>query len=363
MSRPRIVAVVGTRPEVVKMAPVVRALRAAGAGVELVVTAQHRQLLDQALAFFRLRPDVDLDLMRPGQSPADLLARATTMLAAHFVARRPHWVLAQGDTVTVLATALACRHTGTPFAHVEAGLRSDDLRQPWPEEACRRMATTVAALHFAPTPLAAQRLLAEGVAPAMVHTTGNPVVDALEAALRELPPIAEDTAPRSLLLTTHRRESFGAPLRSICAAVRTIADRGDVHVRVPLHPNPEVAATLRRELGAHAHIELLPPFDYPGMVQVMRRSTLLLTDSGGVQEEAPTLQKPLLVLRQTTERPEGIASGVARLVGTDTETIVAACQRLLDDPAALRAMRGDGTNPYGDGRASERIADILLAGR
>jgi UDP-N-acetylglucosamine 2-epimerase (non-hydrolysing) len=363
MGKPRILVVVGTRPEAVKMAPVVHALRAAPAlSSRVLATAQHRELLDQIHAFFGIAPERDLDLMRPGQSLAELTSRMLAALDPVLADEAPDLVLAQGDTTTVLCTALASRYRRIPFGHVEAGLRTGDLDNPFPEEMNRVLVGRLAALHFAPTAAAAANLRREGVPDAAVATTGNTVIDALlwaaprvDAAMFAPPP-----GKRLVLVTAHRRENFGAPLERIAMALRQLADRPDVHVLFPVHPNPNVRDVVHAVLGRHPAIRLCDPLDYPAMVAAMRACTLILTDSGGVQEEAPSLGKPVLVLRTTTERPEGIAAGAAKLVGTDRDAIVAAASALLDDEHAYRAM-ATVQNPYGDGRAAARIVDAIRA--
>lgn len=359
----RVLVVVGTRPEAVKLAPVVHALqRQSWATTRVLATAQHRQMLDQIHGFFGIRPDRDLDAMRPGQGLADLTARLLSGLDPVLAEEQPELVLAQGDTTTVMVTALACFYRKIAFGHVEAGLRTGDLHNPFPEELNRVLVGRMAALHFAPTEGSRQNLLREGADPSRVYVTGNTVIDALLWAAERV-----DTAPfrpaagkRLVLVTAHRRENFGAPFEQVCAALRQIADRPDVQMLYPVHPNPNVRDVAHRVLGGHPSIQLVDPLDYPAMVAAMRACTLILTDSGGVQEEAPSLGKPVLVLRTTTERPEGVAAGSAKLVGTDRATIVAAANRLLDDSDAYAAM-ATVKNPYGDGRASLRIVDAIRA--
>jgi UDP-N-acetylglucosamine 2-epimerase (non-hydrolysing) len=357
--RTRIVAVVGTRPEAIKMAPVVHALRASGwADVRVLATGQHRELLAAALAGAGLAADVDLGLMQPGDTAVGLAAAARALRPA-IAAMEPQVVLGQGDTTSVAAAAQACHELGVDFGHVEAGLRSFDLQRPFPEEQNRVFIATVAAIHFAPTAAARANLLREGVEPAAIHVTGNTGIDALHSALAKLPPAsARPSGKRLLLVTAHRRESFGPPIAGVCAAVRELVARGDVEALWPVHPNPAVRAAVLRELDGVAGVELAPPMDHAELVAAMLRCSLVLTDSGGMQEEAPSLRRPVLVLREVTERPEGVAAGVAQLVGLDPRRIVAAANRLLDDPAAYAAM-ATGVNPYGDGRAAQRIAAVL----
>jgi UDP-N-acetylglucosamine 2-epimerase (non-hydrolysing) len=362
MTGPRhVLCVVGTRPEAVKMAPVVLELRRRPwARVRVVATAQHRQMLDQVLGLFGIEPDVDLDLMRPDQALADLTARMLSALDATLERERPAAVLAQGDTTTVLTAALACFYRRIPFGHVEAGLRTGDLDYPFPEEMNRSVAGRLARLHFAPTESARANLRREGIEEG-VHVTGNTVIDALlQVAAREAPlPPGVPAGARLVLVTAHRRENFGEPLRQICRALLALAEGNrDVHVLYPVHLNPNVVEVVRPALGGHPRITLCEPLDYLPFVAAMKRSTLILSDSGGVQEEAPALGKPVLVLRAETERPEAVEAGVVKLVGTDAGAIVREAQRLLDDPAAYGAM-ARGVSPYGDGHAAERIADVL----
>ncbi|MBK8974695.1 MAG: UDP-N-acetylglucosamine 2-epimerase (non-hydrolyzing) [Planctomycetes bacterium] len=358
-SRRRVLVSIGTRPEAIKLAPVVRALAARPEfEVLTVATAQHRELLDQILAFFELRPDLDLDLMRAGQGLAELTARMTAALDRVLSDTSPDLVLAQGDTTTVFVTALCCFYRGIPFGHVEAGLRTGRRRSPFPEEMNRVLTGRLADLHFAPTARAAANLLAEGLPEAAVLVTGNTVIDALRWTVPRVDasPFTAHDGRRSLLVTTHRRESFGPPLLSICHALADLAARGDVEILYPVHPNPKVRETVRHHLGDHPRVRLVEPLGYPEFVAAMTAAHLVLTDSGGVQEEAPSLGKPVLVLRDDTERPEGIEAGTARLVGTDRAGIVAAATALLDDDDAYAAMARR-ANPYGDGHAAERIAE------
>jgi UDP-N-acetylglucosamine 2-epimerase (non-hydrolysing) len=356
----RILVVVGTRPEAVKLAPVVHALqREPWAAPRVLATAQHRQLLDQIHAFFGIHPDRDLDLMRPDQTLADLTARMVAAMDPVLADEKPALVLAQGDTTTVMVTALCCFYRRIPFGHVEAGLRTGDFANPFPEEMNRVLVGRMAALHFAPTEGSRQNLLREGVPASSVHTTGNTVIDALLWAAQRVDPgpYAPPAGKKLILVTAHRRENFGEPFMQVCAALQELANRPDVQLLYPVHPNPNVRDVAMRLLGGHASIRLVEPLDYPAMVAAMRACTLILTDSGGVQEEAPSLGKPVLVLRTTTERPEGVTAGAARLVGTEHERIVAEASRLLDDPAAYGAM-ANVANPYGDGQAATRIVEL-----
>ncbi len=368
----RVMVVFGTRPEAIKMAPVVHALeREPGIEVQLAVTAQHRQMLDQVLDLFGLQPDDDLDLMSQGQGLPDLFGRILGGMSAVIARRQPDLVLVHGDTSTTLATALAAHYQRVPIGHVEAGLRTGDLYAPWPEEANRRLVAPLAALHFAPTASARANLHAEGIT-AGVHVTGNTVIDALlgvraridaDAGLRaslaaQFPMLRDDR--RTLLVTGHRRENFGEGFERMCLAMRALARRGDVQVVYPVHLNPQVQAPVRRILGDEPGVHLIEPQDYLPFVYLMLRADLILTDSGGIQEEAPSLGRPVLVMRDTTERPEAVEAGTVQLVGTDTGRIVAAATALLDDAAAYARM-AQALNPYGDGRAAARIA-ALVAG-
>ena len=359
----RIACIVGTRPEAIKMAPVILTLRRQPwANVVVVATAQHRGMLDQVLDLFEIVPDVDLDLMRTGQGLVDLTARLTTSLDAAFGRIAPDVVLAQGDTTTVMVAALVAFYRRIRFGHVEAGLRTHDLDNPFPEEMNRKVAGILARWHFAPTESSRRNLLAEGTPDAAIHVTGNTVIDALlDVAGRPEVDGGGATGERLVLVTSHRRENFGAPLESICRAVRRLADaNADCRFLYPVHPNPNVRDVAERMLGRHPRIDLVAPLDYAAFVAVMRRATLILTDSGGVQEEAPALGKPVLVLREETERPEAVDAGVVQLVGHDEARIVDTAQRLLDDPAAYAAM-AKGVSPYGDGHAAGRIAAVLEA--
>ncbi|MDR3416687.1 MAG: UDP-N-acetylglucosamine 2-epimerase (non-hydrolyzing) [Nevskia sp.] len=358
---PAIACIVGTRPEAIKMAPVIRALKAScWARCLVVATGQHRDLLDGPLAGFGIVPDIDLDLMTEGQTLTDLTARVIPAVAGALARIKPAAVLAQGDTATVFAAALAAFYARLPFGHVEAGLRTYDLEQPFPEEAFRQMVARITHWHFAPTAGAADNLRGERIAAAAIHVTGNTSIDTLLSSAQQLPeaPVGDERG-RLILLTAHRRENFGAPLERIFAAVRELADRyPDIRVLYPVHPNPAVRGTAGRLLGGHARIELCPPLDYFQFVAAMRNCHFVLTDSGGVQEEAPALGKPVLVLREQTERPEAVAAGVAKVVGTSAERIVEESCRLLDDPAYYGSM-ARGVSPYGDGQAAGRIEAVL----
>ncbi len=354
------------------MAPVIKELEQHSHEIfsRVCVTAQHREMLDQVLNLFQIVPDYDLDLMRPDQSPSELAARVFTDVDAVIAQERPDWVLVQGDTTTVMAASLVAFYHRVKVGHVEAGLRTHDKWQPFPEEINRRVAGVVADLHFAPTETAKANLLREGVAPEAIHVTGNPVIDALKM-VADMPydvehgPLAGIPWDRRVLLVTaHRRENFGQPLENICAALREIAMQyaDEVQIVYPVHLNPNVQEPVYRLLGNVPNITLLPPLDYLPMVHLMKRCTLVLTDSGGIQEEAPGLGKPVLVLRETTERPEAVAAGTVRVVGTGRESIVGETTRLLEDDGCYRWM-AQAANPYGDGYAAERIVRMLLAAK
>ena len=364
-STPLVLSVVGTRPEVIKMAPVLRLLGSrSDLASRLCVTGQHRELLDQALGWFGLRPDVELRVMLPDQALAGLTARLLEGLDRTIAECEPACVLVQGDTTTAMAAAMAAFYRRVPVAHVEAGLRTGDQAQPFPEEMNRRVVDGLARWCFAPTEHARANLLREGIPARAVHVTGNTVVDAaLEIAARGSSPpeaIAGGLPPdaRWVLVTTHRRESFGGPLREIVLAVRDLARQfgGRVHFVVPVHPNPNVSAAVRDVLAGEPSCSIVPPLDYPDLLQVLRRSALVLTDSGGIQEEAPSFRVPVLVMRRVTERPEGVEAGFARVVGVERGAIVQAAVEALEAPPPL-----DGANPYGDGRAAERIVRILAS--
>lgn len=361
----RIVCVVGTRPEAIKMAPVILALKATDwCDCRVVATAQHRQMLDQVLALFGIVPDVDLDIMRPNQSLPDLTARLLTAVDGVLEDERPDAVLVQGDTTTVMATALACFYKRIPVGHVEAGLRTGDMANPFPEEMNRALAGRLSHWHFAPTESARSNLLREGLDSTSIYVTGNTVIDALLDVSSRVGPAAPVEAEvadgaRVVLITTHRRENFGAPLVAICDAVQELAARyQDAVFVLPVHPNPNVREVVRERLVTTPNVRLISPLEYLPFVQMMKRADIILTDSGGVQEEAPALGKPVLVMRAETERPEAVDAGVVRLVGTDRATIVRELSVLMDDPVAYRSM-ARGVSPYGDGHAAARIVEIL----
>lgn len=358
---PNVLCVIGTRPEAIKMAPVVKALRTSGLPVRLLLTGQHRSLLDRALEDFDLHGDVDLDLMRPNQRLSELTARLFDGLDSVLERECPDLLLAQGDTTTVMVASMVAFYRNIPFGHVEAGLRTGNLRYPFPEELNRIVAGRVATLNFAPTEGAREALLHEGVAPETIHVTGNTVIDALLSIAAEAcnPSIELSSASRVILMTLHRRENFGLPAVEVFSAVCDLCARfQDLHFVYPVHPNPNIQSAAQAALGIHPRVHLLEPLDYRDLVAVMQRADLVLTDSGGLQEEAPALGKPVLVLRNETERPEAVIMGVARLVGTSRARIVSEVTRLLEEPGAYSAM-ARGVSPYGDGHAAERIASIV----
>lgn len=360
----------GTRPEAIKLFPVVRAMQATpGLTVRTCVTAQHRGLLDQVLAIAGLTPDIDLDLMEPGQSLDRLTARLLTGLGEVMDAERPDRVVVQGDTATAMVGALTAYYRKVPVAHVEAGLRSGDIYQPWPEEVNRRIVAPIADLHFAPTETAAAALRRESIDPATIHVTGNTVIDALHwtreriaadpALASGLDPVAARFAgKRIVLVTTHRRENFGGGMEEIARAIGRIAERPDVAVLFPCHPNPNVVSVMDAMLGDRPNVARIEPLDYPNFIRALDLCHIVLTDSGGVQEEAPALGKPVLVMRETTERPEGVEAGTAKLVGPHADRIVSEISTLLDDKAAHQAM-ARAHNPFGDGHAAARIARVV----
>jgi UDP-N-acetylglucosamine 2-epimerase (non-hydrolysing) len=370
MPKLRVMLIFGTRPEAIKMAPVVRECLSRPEELETIVclTGQHREMLQQVTDYFQLKADIDLQLMRPDQTLAELTARCIQSLDDVFARHQPHCVVAQGDTTTVMASSLVAFYRRLPMVHVEAGLRTGNLMAPWPEELNRRITSLVATLHCAPTPRSAANLLNEGVNPASVHVTGNTVIDALLWAVdRER---ANDAIwrrkyeqlfdHRMVLITGHRRENFGQGFRDICESIRQLAERYPrVEFVYPVHLNPNVQRPVFEVLGDHANVHLVEPAPYPEFVWLMDRSTVILTDSGGVQEEAPSLKKPILVMRETTERPEAMEAGAVELVGTSLERIVDRVSVLLDDPVEYAQHQID-KNPYGDGRAAERIVDLIL---
>ncbi|MBN1450688.1 MAG: UDP-N-acetylglucosamine 2-epimerase (non-hydrolyzing) [Anaerolineales bacterium] len=377
----KILSVFGTRPEAVKMAPVVQRLaRTPGMVSRVCITAQHRQMLDQVLNLFGIQPDYDLDLMRDDQSLAELSAAIFTHLDPVFAEFKPDWALVQGDTTTVAIASLLAFYHRIKVGHVEAGLRTHDKWQPFPEEINRRVAGVVADLHFAPTGQARENLLREGIPDETIVVTGNPVIDALQFVAERPAPqeieellekleiaspsantsshLGNDREKKLILVTAHRRENFGRPLENICLALKELAKRGDVEIVYPVHLNPNVQEPVKRILGNIPHVTLLPPLDYLPLVHLQKRAKIILTDSGGIQEEAPAFGVPVLVLREVTERPEGVAAGTLKLVGTEAGKIVREAKRLLDDPSA-HAKMAKAANPFGDGHAAERIVEAL----
>lgn len=358
----KILCAVGTRPEAIKMAPVIRALaREPWAEVRVLATAQHRHMLDQVLKIFSIEPNIDLDIMRPNQALTTLTARLLLDLDDALQAEKPEAVLVQGDTTTVMAVALTCFYHRIPIGHVEAGLRTGDMANPFPEEMNRVVAGRLAQWHFCPTTSSSENLRREGISETAIHVTGNTVIDALlDVSARcdsAMPAVSEGR--RLILVTSHRRENFGEAMKQTFSAVRDLADNNpDVEVLYPVHPNPNVHTLAHRILGGHPRITLCEPLDYLPFVAAMKKAYLILTDSGGVQEEAPALGKPVLVMRRETERPEAVVQGVVKLVGPDYDAIVSNTQRLLDDAAEYAAM-ARGVSPYGDGRAAERIVNVL----
>ena len=366
----KILLIFGTRPEAIKLFPVVHALRALPElETRVCVTAQHRGLLDQVLEIAGIEPDIDLDVMQENQSLDALTARLITSIGAALDAEQPDRVIVHGDTLTTMVASLAAYYRKIPVGHVEAGLRSGDIHHPWPEEVNRRVVACIADLNFAPTETAADALRAENRDAASIHITGNTVIDALLATRERIiaePALASGldelavrfAGKRIIAVTSHRRENFGGGMEAIAGAIKDIAARPDVAIIFPVHPNPNVRAVMDSALANLDNVAMIDPLDYPHFVRLLDMAEIVLTDSGGVQEEAPSLGKPVLVMRETTERPEGIAAGTARLVGTDRARIVTEMFRLLDDSEAYSAM-ARAHNPFGDGKAGERIARII----
>lgn len=367
----RLLLVFGTRPEAIKMAPVVKALQQQGEfDARVCVTAQHRQMLDQVLSLFEIEPDYDLNLMRSGQTLTDITSSVIQKLEPILVDFKPELVLVHGDTTTTFAASLAAFYQQIAVAHVEAGLRTGNIYSPWPEEANRKLTGALTRYHFAPTSQAQQNLLSEAVSPDNIHVTGNTVIDALlwvrdkigtdESLSVQLEQQFDflDPSRRLLLVTGHRRESFGGGFEQICEALLELSRRDDLQIVYPVHLNPNVQEPVKRILAQAERVHLIEPQDYLPFVYLMQRADLLLTDSGGIQEEAPSLGKPVLVMRDTTERPEAVEAGTVKLVGANRDRIVAGVNQLLDDQALYRNM-SVAHNPYGDGKASERIRSIL----
>ncbi len=369
----KILTIFGTRPEAIKLFPLLHAFDAQGTLQSRVcVSAQHREMLDQVLEIGGITPDHDLDIMTPGQSLDALTARLLTDIGEVMDQEKPDRVIVQGDTATAMVGALCAYYRKIPVGHVEAGLRSHNIYHPWPEEVNRKIVGSIADMHFAPTQTSADHLIAENVPADRIFITGNTVIDALQwvsAKIVHQPHIANKlddlkarfAGKRIIGLTSHRRENFDGGMEAIASAVSELARRDDVAIIFPVHPNPNVRGVMEKALAGYDNIALIDPLDYPNFVNLLNIADIMLTDSGGVQEEAPALGKPVLVMRETTERPEGVEAGTARLVGTDCGRIVGEVTRLLDDAAAYRAM-AQAVNPYGDGKAAQRIA-ALCAGR
>jgi UDP-N-acetylglucosamine 2-epimerase (non-hydrolysing) len=366
----KVLSVFGTRPEAIKMAPVVKELEKHSDKITsfVCVTAQHRQMLDQILSLFSITPHYDLDLMQPNQTLDQLTARVLTKLTPVIQEVKPDWLLVQGDTTTVMAASLAAFYLGVNVGHIEAGLRTNDKRQPFPEEINRRIASVIASVHFAPTSWTKNNLISESIPSDQVFETGNTVIDALQTVVNIPYEVADGPLStilwdkKIILVTAHRRENFGQPLVNICNALIDIAKnhQDDVHIVYPVHLNPNVQDPVYRLLSNIPNVTLLPPLDYLPLVYLMNRSYLVITDSGGIQEEAPGLGKPVLVLREKTERPEGIEAGTVKLVGTDKTKIITETTRLLVDTTTYNNM-SQAINPYGDGRAAQRIVQHLLS--
>ena len=369
----KVAVVFGTRPEAIKLFPVIHALRERDhVDVRVIVTAQHRGLLDQVLDIAGIKPDIDLDVMTPNQTLDGLTAKLIVDLGKAFDAEKPDRIVVHGDTLTTMVASLAAYYRQIPVAHVEAGLRSGDIYHPWPEEVNRRVVACVADMNFAPTGAAADALMRENRDAASIHITGNTVIDALLATRERIggtPALASGldelasrfAGKRIIAVTSHRRENFGGGMEAIARSIADIASRPDVAVIFPVHPNPNVRPIMEAVLGKLSNVAMIEPLDYPHFVRLLDMCHLVLTDSGGVQEEAPSLGKPVLVMRETTERPEGVAAGTAKLVGTDRTRIVGEVLALLDDDEAYRAM-ARAHNPLGDGRAAQRIAAVIATG-
>lgn len=371
----KVMVVFGTRPEAIKMAPVVKACKARPElDVKVCVTAQHRQMLDQVMEIFGLTADFDLNVMAPNQTLGDVTCKVLKGMEGVFAQWKPDMILVQGDTTTVMAAALAAFYQKIAIGHVEAGLRTGNLYSPWPEEANRLLAGCLATQHYAPTPRSSENLLKENKDPSTVFITGNTVIDALYEAVKIMDADAAlleklaaqfpflDSSKRLVLVTGHRRENFGDGFINICNAIARVAARKDVQVVYPMHMNPNVRKPVTEILGNLDNVHLIEPLDYLSFLYMMRKSYLIMTDSGGVQEEAPSLGKPVIVMRDTTERPEAVDAGTVLLVGTETDAMASAAERLLDDAAFYDKM-AHAVNPYGDGKAAARIAEIAATGR
>lgn len=367
MQNIKVISIFGTRPEAIKMCPLAIELsKRKNMTSKVIVTAQHRQMLDQVLSLFDIKPDHDLNIMQPNQTLHELTARVITNLTPILQQEKPDIVLVHGDTTTTLASSLAAFYANTKVGHVEAGLRTDNLYLPYPEEMNRRVTTRLTALHFAPTQTSYANLISENVDPATVFITGNTVIDALLATAakdydKEIPGFdkAMFADKKMILVTAHRRENFGEPLLNIVSAIKELTQRNkDIAFLIPVHHNPNVKEVIYRELSDNPQVCLIEPLDYEPFVAMMKKSYIILTDSGGVQEEAPSLGKPVLVMRETTERPEAVAAGTVELVGADREKIVSSVEKLLRDETLYKSRTGR-INPYGDGKACVRIADII----
>lgn len=368
----KLLLVFGTRPEAIKMAPVYKALRASSSfDVRLAVTGQHRKMLDQVLSLFGIIPDYDLEVMKPGQDLTDITATVLSRLKPVLAEYAPDLVLVHGDTTTTISAALAAFYAQIPVGHVEAGLRTGNLLSPWPEEANRKMTGAIAQLHFAPTEKAVSNLINESIPQETIFVTGNTVIDALLEVVAQLKSDTQqtlafdtefgiDTSKHIILVTGHRRESFGRGFERICTAISILAKREDVQIIYPVHLNPNVKGPVEEHLGALERVKLIPPQDYLPFVHLMRRADIILTDSGGVQEEAPSLGKPVLLMRDNTERPEAIIAGTVKLVGTNQDLIVRETNALLNDKVLYESM-SKAHNPYGDGLASQRICEIITS--
>ncbi len=363
--------VFGTRPEAIKMSPVIKALKEVkNFEIVTVVTAQHREMLDQVLRLFNIFPNYDLEVMKPGQGLTEVTCEVLSKLKPILEIEKPDLVLVHGDTTTTFAAALAAYYQKIPVGHVEAGLRTGNIYSPWPEEINRKLAGTITRLHFAPTERAKQNLLSENIESSAIHVTGNTVIDALVSIVKKIENDSQlmkqldktfglENGVKNILVTGHRRESFGGGFERICDALLRIAERNDVKVFYPVHLNPNVKNVVLRRLSDHKNIKLLDPQEYQPFVYLLSRADIILTDSGGIQEEAPTLGKPVLVMRDTTERPEAVEAGTVKLVGTDVSRIVATVEQLLDDKKSYAKMTL-AHNPYGDGHASQRICEIIF---
>ncbi len=367
----KVLVIFGTRPEAVKMAPVIQLLqKTSSIKTRVCVTAQHREMLDQVLNLFNIKPDIDLDLMQPGQALSTLTSQILTHLDPVLDSEKPDWILVQGDTTTVMTASLAAFYRGVKVGHIEAGLRTGDKRQPFPEEINRRLTTVLTDLHFAPTQWSRDNLLKEGIPGEQILVTGNTVIDALnQISVQPMSPEVKQWLAawgvasgkkRLVVITAHRRENFGKPIESICTALRELARRyPEVHIVYPVHMNPQIQQPVKKLLSGIANLTLMEPLEYLSMIHLLKAATLVLTDSGGIQEEATGLGKVTLVLREKTERPEGVNAGVLRLVGTDSERIVREASRLLEMSSAEAAVLPT-ANPFGDGHAAERIVQGIL---